>query len=110
MSSATHRGVPSGLPSTSSRSSELCHNALSCYNTHCGCSPLLQQRDMVAATRAHGIVVEAYSSLAQGDARLLQNRVLRDIATSHSKTCAQVALRWAVQQGIVVIPKSGSKE
>jgi 2,5-diketo-D-gluconate reductase A len=72
--------------------------------------PLLQQRDIVAATRKHGIVVEAYSSLAQGDARLLGSKIIKDIAAAHGKTCGQVILRWAVQQGFVVIPKTSSSQ
>jgi 2,5-diketo-D-gluconate reductase A len=72
--------------------------------------PLLQQRGVVEACEARGIVVESYATLARGaDALLAHPSVLR-IAGEHAMTPAQVCLRWAVQRGWVVIPKSTSAE
>lgn len=72
--------------------------------------PLLPQRDAQAASREHGILVEGYSSLARGDARLFDDARVRAVAAAHHKTVAQVLLRWSVQQGIPVLPKSARVE
>ena len=50
----------------------------------------------------------AYSPLARGE--LLNDAVLEGIAAAHGKTVAQVALRWLVQKGVVVIPKARSRK
>lgn len=72
--------------------------------------PLLQQREAVAACEKHGIVVEAYSSLARGAPQLLEAPQLRAAAEAHGVTTSQVALRWALQRGYVIIPKSSKPE
>jgi 2,5-diketo-D-gluconate reductase A len=66
--------------------------------------PALQQRDAQEAGAELGVATEAWSPLAQG-AVLSDPAVLR-IATDHDRTPAQVVLRWHVQQGRIVIPKS----
>ncbi len=66
--------------------------------------PALQNRAVIAANDAHGIVTEAWSPLAQG--AVLGERPVVEIAERHGKTPAQVVLRWHLQQGRVVIPKS----
>ncbi|WP_369501165.1 aldo/keto reductase [Rhodanobacter sp. FW021-MT20] len=66
--------------------------------------PLLQQNELRAWHAEHGIVTESWSPLARGD--LLQNAVLAKIAKKHHKSVAQVILRWHVQLGLVVFPKS----
>jgi 2,5-diketo-D-gluconate reductase A len=68
--------------------------------------PTFQQADVVAACREHGIAVEAYSPLGQG-ADLEDDRVT-SIARELDVTPAQVVLRWHVEKGHVVIPKSVS--
>jgi 2,5-diketo-D-gluconate reductase A len=72
--------------------------------------PLLQQRETVAACRKFNIQVEAYSSLARGAPELMGAPPVTAAATAHGKTAAQVVLRWAVQKGYVVIPKSVKPE
>ena len=67
--------------------------------------PALQQRDIQAANAAHGVVTEAWSPLAQGGA-LLSEEAITTIADRLGRTPAQVVLRWHLQQGRVVIPKS----
>ncbi len=66
--------------------------------------PLLQQNELRAWHAEHGIVTESWSPLARGD--LLQNAALAKIAKKHHKSVAQVILRWHVQLGLVVFPKS----
>lgn len=66
--------------------------------------PGLQQRALRATHARHGIATEAWSPLAQG--ALLQEEAITSIAARHGRTPAQVVLRWHLQSGTVVIPKS----
>jgi 2,5-diketo-D-gluconate reductase A len=66
--------------------------------------PALQQRDAQAANAELGVITEAWSPLAQ--AGVLGDPAVLRIATAHDRTPAQVVLRWHVQQGRIVIPKS----
>lgn len=70
--------------------------------------PLLQQQELRAFHAEHGIATEAWSPLAQGS--LLQHPVLTGIAQRLGRTPAQVILRWHLQQGTIVIPKSVTPE
>ncbi|MEW1956898.1 aldo/keto reductase [Kineococcus sp. NPDC059986] len=70
--------------------------------------PTYQQRDLVAACRDRGIVVEAYSPLGQGAD--LADPVVVGLADAHGVTPAQVVLAWHLQSGHVVIPKSSRRE
>jgi len=72
------------------------------------CHLKLTQNELREWCFKHGIVVEAYSSLAQGT--LLTNGTVLEIAKSYKKTPAQILLRWGLQQNMVVIPKSITKE
>ncbi|WP_055587220.1 aldo/keto reductase [Streptacidiphilus griseoplanus] len=71
--------------------------------------PRLQQAELRAFHARHGIVTEAWSPLAQGGA-LLKDPVIAGIAERHGVTPAQVVLRWHLQLGNVVIPKSVTPE
>jgi 2,5-diketo-D-gluconate reductase A len=66
--------------------------------------PQLRQDELRAYHREHGIVTEAWSPLAK--ARILDEPVLRAVSERHDRTPAQVVLRWHLQLGNVVIPKS----
>ena len=66
--------------------------------------PALQQHDVTVFNAAQGIATEAWSPLAQG--ALLADPAIREIAARHGRTPAQVILRWHLQQGRIVIPKS----
>ena len=66
------------------------------------------QDEAVAASRKHGILLEAYSPLGTGQVFAVQE--LKDIAAKHHKTVAQVSLRWSLQQGFLPLPKSLSPE
>ncbi|WP_037357923.1 aldo/keto reductase [Amycolatopsis orientalis] len=68
--------------------------------------PALQQPELRSYHEAHGIVTEAWSPLAQGE--VLQDPLLAELAEKHGKTPAQIVLRWHVQIGNVVFPKSSS--
>ncbi|MEV6265057.1 aldo/keto reductase [Streptomyces sp. NPDC051784] len=70
--------------------------------------PGLQQSELRAVHAESGIATEAWSPLAQG--ALLGDEVLTSIAARHGRTPAQVVLRWHLQLGNVVIPKSVTPE
>jgi 2,5-diketo-D-gluconate reductase A len=70
--------------------------------------PLMQQRELRAWHEQHGIATEAWSPLAQG--AVLDDDTIADIARAHGKTTAQTILRWHLQLGNVVIPKSVTPE
>jgi diketogulonate reductase-like aldo/keto reductase len=67
--------------------------------------PHLIQAPLRAFHARHGIVTEAWSPLARGG-DVLTDPQIRAIAAAHGKTAAQVILRWHLQVGTVVIPKS----
>jgi 2,5-diketo-D-gluconate reductase A len=68
--------------------------------------PRLPQEGVRAFDTDRGILTEAWSPLARG--RLLDDPVLARLASAHDRTPAQIVLRWHVQLGTVVIPKSSS--
>ena len=70
--------------------------------------PYLDQSKVIAACRKHGISITAYCPLARG--QVPGDATLAAIGQRHGKSAAQVALRWLVQQGIAIIPRSGKPE
>ncbi len=72
------------------------------------CHPFLNQDKVVAACRKHGMALVAYSPIARGGAK--GNAVLEKIGKAHGKTAAQVSLRYLVQQGISVIPRTSKRD
>jgi len=66
--------------------------------------PALRAADIEAANRARGIATEAWSPLGQGS--VLGEPAIAAVAAAHGVTPAQVVLRWHLQQGRIVIPKS----
>ena len=71
-------------------------------------SPYLYQKDLLDFCRNHHIQVEAYSPLTKG--YKLHDPKLANMASKYSKSPAQILIRWALQKGVVVIPKSSRKE
>ena len=70
--------------------------------------PFLYQKELLEYCQMKGIQVEAYSPLARGE-RLKHPRII-SLATKYSKTPAQLMIRWGIQHGLVVIPKSTREE
>lgn len=66
----------------------------------------LQQKELRDFCDEHGIIVEAYSPLAHGNG--LDNTVLHSIADKHSRSTAQVMIKWCAQNNMIVLPKSVS--
>jgi diketogulonate reductase-like aldo/keto reductase len=70
--------------------------------------PLLNQAELRAVNAEYGIVTEAYGPLGVG--KLLDNPTIAAVAQAHDKTPAQVLIRWSIQLGNVVIPRSANPE
>jgi len=70
--------------------------------------PSFQQSELTEYSTSRGIAVESYSPLGQGQD--LNGAVVRTIAESHGKSPAQIVLRWHLQRGFIVIPKSVTKQ
>lgn len=68
------------------------------------CHPYLDQSRVIAASRKAGMAVTAYSPIARGRAET--DRLLARVGKAHGKTAAQVSLRYLVQSGLIVIPKT----
>lgn len=68
------------------------------------CHPQLSQKELLAFCKENDIQLEAWRPLLKGE--ILNDPVLTKIAEQHQKSVAQVTLRWHLQNGIVVIPKS----
>jgi 2,5-diketo-D-gluconate reductase A len=66
--------------------------------------PYFQQTALKAEVSRRGIHIEAWSPLAQGE--LVDDPVLTEIGAAHEKTASQVALRWHLQRGNIIFPKS----
>lgn len=66
--------------------------------------PRFQQRALREAHAKHGIATESWSPLGQG--QVLSDPVIAAIAAKHGKTPAQVIIRWHLDEGLIVIPKS----
>lgn len=72
-------------------------------------SPALQRHDALAFHREHGIITEAWGPLG-GREGLTEQFALQRVAQKHHASTSQVALRWAIDQDIVVIPKSSNPQ
>lgn len=70
--------------------------------------PGLRQEELIVYCRSHEIVMEASSPLGNG--QVLNHPILGRIAEKHEKTAAQICLRYALEQGLVVIPKTEHEE
>lgn len=68
------------------------------------CHPWLPQNELREHHRSQGIATEAWSPLARG--RVLRDRQVQQLAISAGRTPAQIVLRWQLQRGVLVIPKS----
>lgn len=69
------------------------------------CHPYLQQQELKAFCKQHGIYVESWSPLYRGG-EVLQETSILQIAEKHQKTPAQIILRWHLQEDSIIIPKS----
>jgi 2,5-diketo-D-gluconate reductase A len=72
--------------------------------------PAFQQRKLRSFQEPLGIITEAWGPLGQGKYDLAELPGLHDIAQSHGKSIQQIVLRWHLQEGVVVFPKTVRKE
>ena len=72
--------------------------------------PFFQQENALAVMKEYGVVSEAWGPFAEGNHGIFTHPVLTKIGDKYGKSVAQVALRWNVQRGVVVIPKSVHKD
>ncbi|CAA9538911.1 MAG: Methylglyoxal reductase, dihydroxyacetone producing @ 2,5-didehydrogluconate reductase (2-dehydro-D-gluconate-forming) [uncultured Sphingomonadaceae bacterium] len=70
--------------------------------------PAFPQNELVAFHREHGIATTSWSPLGQGG--ILGDPAIAAVAAKHGRTPAQIVIRWHVERGLVVIPKSSSAE
>lgn len=71
--------------------------------------PFLQQQEALSVMEKYGVQPEAWGPFAEGNNNIFKNELLSAIAQKYNKSVAQVILRWNVQRGVVVIPKSTHK-
>ncbi|MGE3191839.1 MAG: aldo/keto reductase [Microbacteriaceae bacterium] len=71
--------------------------------------PAFAQRELRAFGAEHGIHIEAWGPLGQGKYDLFSEKAIQDAAAAHGATPAQVVIRWHLQNGIIVFPKSNSR-
>lgn len=72
--------------------------------------PFFSQTAALDNMKIYGVQPEAWRPLAQGAGGIFENTELKAIADKYGKSVAQVVLRWNIQRGVVVIPKSVHKE
>lgn len=72
--------------------------------------PFFTQENAIETIKAYGIQPMAWGPLAEGKFGIFTDNELKQIGEKYGKTPAQVALRWNVQRGAVVIPKSSKEE
>ena len=72
--------------------------------------PFFQQENALALMKEYGVHPEAWGPFAEGSHGIFTHPVLTKIGQKYGKSAAQVALRWNVQRGVTVIPKSVHKE
>ena len=70
------------------------------------CHPYYQQNNLRQYLREKGILVGAWYPLGHGDRKLLQNPLFAELAKKYGKSPVQVILRWHIQTGNIVVPKS----
>lgn len=69
--------------------------------------PYLYQKELLDFCTNNGLVLTAYSPLGKGN--LVQDTIIKELAVKYNRTPAQICLRWGLQKGVVIIPKSGSE-
>ena len=72
--------------------------------------PFFQQENALSLMKEYGVHPEAWGPFAEGNHGIFTHPVLTKIGEKYGKSAAQVALRWNVQRGVTVIPKSVHKE
>ena len=72
------------------------------------CHPYYQQNDLKKRIAPYNTVIESWYPLGHGDAALIEEPVFTKLAEKYGKTNAQIILRWHIQEGTIVFPKSSN--
>lgn len=72
--------------------------------------PYFSQREAVAEMKKYGCQPQAWGPLCEGQKNIFNDPILSEIARCHGKSVAQIALKWNLQNGIAVIPRSACEE
>lgn len=80
--------------------------ALDQVETH----PFFQQKAALQTMKKYGVQIESWGPFSQGGQGIFTNPVFIELAEKYQKTVGQIILRWHVQRGVVVIPKSTNPE
>lgn len=70
------------------------------------CHPYYQQKDLKEYLDSHGILLEAWYPIGHGDSNLINEEIFTTLSKKYNKSNVQIILRWHVQAGNIVIPKS----
>lgn len=70
------------------------------------CHPFFQREEDIKIAQEYGVQIEAWGPFAEGGHNIFQDPVLIEIGEKYGKSAAQVVLRWNIQRGVIVIPKS----
>jgi 2,5-diketo-D-gluconate reductase B len=103
---ARHIGVSNFTVALIEQAVQLANKPLVCNQIEV--HPFIDQSKVIAACRRHGMATVAYSPVARGG--VSRHPLLARIAQAHGKTPAQVSLRFLVQRGIAVIPRTSRRE
>ena len=72
--------------------------------------PYLSQKPLVEFCNQHNIKVESWSPFCANKNNLLQEPILKEVGEKYAKSSAQIVLRWNIERGLIVIPKSSNPQ
>ena len=73
------------------------------------CNPIYWDKETINYSKQNNIIIESYCPLAEWDSKLVENDVLKKIASNKGKSVAQIILRWLLQKEVIPLPRSGNK-
>lgn len=99
-----HIGVSNFTPSLVAQTLEITSEPI--VTNQCECHPYFIQSELKSFCEARGIAFTAYSPIGSG--QLISDPAIGRIATAHGKSAAQIMLRWHLQRGNIVVPRSSN--
>jgi diketogulonate reductase-like aldo/keto reductase len=103
---ARHIGISNFTVAMVDEAVKLCTEPLVCNQIEC--HVYLDQSKVIGACRKHGLAITAHSPIASGD--VARDKAVAAIGKAHDKTAAQVCLRYLIQLGLSVIPRTSKVE
>lgn len=74
------------------------------------CNPFFQQKELRGLLKQDDVKIEAYQPLGHGNTELLSHPVITELARKYGKNAGQIILRFEVQEGLIILPKSTNQE